>query len=81
MKKVKYVLTRGLFGELKIIVFPNLFAHKDFESFNPISAGFIDFGVKDGKPFCHCYGESIGLGLKSNSKEDTELAMEQLGLS
>jgi hypothetical protein len=77
MKKVKYVLTR----ELKIIVFPNLFPHTDFKSFNPISAGFIEFGVKDGKPFCYCYGESIGLDLKSNSDVDTELAMEQLGLS
>ena len=76
MNTVKYVLTR----EHKIIVFPNLFAHKDFESYKPISAGFITFGVKNGKPVCYCHGESIGLGLRSNPDEDTELAMEQLGL-
>ena len=47
---------------------------------NPISAGFISFGInEEGNPTCSCYGESISLGLKSDEEEDTFLAQSQLG--
>jgi hypothetical protein len=74
---VKYVITK----ENQIIVFPELFQHKDFSHFNPIRAGFISFGVnKEGNPTCSCYGESISLGLKSDSELDTKIAKRQLNM-
>jgi hypothetical protein len=75
--KQKYIITENI----KIIVFTELLLHSDFKSFNPISAGFISFGVnKEGNPTCSCYGESISLGLKSNPEEDTEIAKTQLNM-
>ena len=75
--KQKYVITKG---EV-IIVFPGLLQHSDFRSFNPISAGFISFGVnKQGNPTCNCWGESISLGLKSRPDEDTKIAKRQLDM-
>lgn len=74
--RVKYVITK----DKEIIVFSELFNHSDFRSNNPISAGFISFGVKDGNPTCSCYGESISLGLKSNPEEDTMIAKRQLNM-
>ena len=75
--KTKYVRTKN--GV--IIVFSELLQHSEFRKFEPISAGFISFGVnKDGNPTCSCYGESISLGLESNPKEDTELAKRQLNM-
>jgi len=75
--KTKYVVTK----EGTIIVFPELLQHSEFRGFEPISAGFISFGVnKEGNPTCSCYGESISLGLKSNPEEDTIIAKRQLNM-
>jgi hypothetical protein len=75
--KTKYVVT----NEGTIIVFPELLQHSEFRRFEPISAGFISFGVnKEGNPTCSCYGESISLGLKSNPEEDTIIAKRQLNM-
>lgn len=74
--KTKYIITKDNI----IIVFPELLQHSDFKEFNPISAGFISFGVnKQGNPSCTCYGESISLDLKSR-EEDTEIAKKQLNM-
>ena len=76
--RVKYVITE----DEKIIVFPELFQHSQFRNFNPVSAGFISFGVnKMGNPTCNCWGESISLGLKSRPETDTRLAKFQLSMS
>ena len=75
--KQKYVITENK----KIIVFSELLQHSEFKNFNPISAGFISFGVnKQGNPSCSCYGESISLGLKSRPEEDTIIAKRQLDM-
>ena len=74
--KQKYIITE----DNKIIVFSELFQHSEFKKFNPISAGFISFGVnKQGNPSCTCYGESVSLGLKSR-EEDTVIAKRQLNM-
>jgi hypothetical protein len=76
MQKVKYIKTK----DKEIIVFGEIMVHSDFKNRNPISAGFISFGInKDGNPTCSCYGKSISLGLQSD-EEDTILAQRQLGL-
>ncbi len=75
MPKAKYIKTK----HNEIIVFSEAMFHSDFRNMNPISAGFISFGInKDGNPTCSCYGESISLGLVSE-EEDTEIAKHQLG--
>jgi hypothetical protein len=75
--KQKYIITNNN----EIIVFSELLQHSAFAKFNPVSAGFISFGVnKEGNPSCSCYGESISLGLKSNPEEDTKLAKRQLNM-
>ena len=75
--KTKYVITK----DKEIIVFPELLQHSEFKKFEPISAGFISFGVNEqGNPNCSCYGESISLGLKSNPDEDTKIAKRQLNM-
>jgi hypothetical protein len=75
--KTKYVITK----DKEIIVFPELLQHSEFKKFEPISAGFISFGVNEqGNPSCSCYGESISLGLKSNPDEDTKIAKRQLNM-
>ena len=75
--KTKYIIT----SDKVIIVFPELLQHSEFKSFNPISAGFISFGINEQKnPSCYCYGESISLGLKSNPGEDTLIAKCQLNM-
>jgi hypothetical protein len=75
--KQKYVITK----RKVIIVFSELLQHSDFRHFDPISAGFISFGVnKEGNPTCNCWGESISLGLKSRPDEDTKIAKMQLNM-
>jgi hypothetical protein len=75
--KTKYIITK----DKEIIVFPELLQHSEFRRFEPISAGFISFGVnKQGNPSCSCYGESVSLGLKSNPDEDTMIAKRQLNM-
>ena len=74
--KTKYIVTNT--GE--IIIFPGLLQHSEFKCFNPISAGFISFGVNEqGNPSCTCYGESVSLGLESR-EEDTQMAKRQLNM-
>jgi hypothetical protein len=75
--KQKYIITYNK----KIIVFTEFLQHSEFKHFNPISAGFISFGInEEGNQTCSCYGESISLGLKSNPEEDTILAKIQLNM-
>lgn len=75
--KQKYIITRNR----EIIVFPEMIQHSDFSDWEPISAGFISFGVnKDGNPTCSCYGRSISLGLDSRPEEDTLIAKLQLNM-
>jgi hypothetical protein len=74
--RAKYVRTQND----EIIVFTPSLAHSSFRHFNPISAGFISFGINsNGDATCNCYGESISLGLNS-MEDDTRLAQFQLGL-
>ncbi len=75
--KQKYVITKNK----EIIVFPELLQHSEFSKWQPISAGFISFGVnKEGNPTCSCYGRSISLGLDSDPERDTEIAKRQLSM-
>ena len=77
MNTVKYIRTK----DNEIIIFGEIMLHSRFRNFNPVSAGFISFGLDElGNPTCSCYGESISLGLKSNPEEDTKYAKYQLGL-
>ena len=74
--KAKYIKTKNK----EIIVFGEIMLHSDFRHMNPISAGFISFGINnEGNPTCTCYGNSISLGLPSDEEEDTFLAQSQLG--
>jgi hypothetical protein len=77
MNKVKYVVT----ADNEIIIFGEAMNHSAFKSFNPISAGFISFGVnKQGNPSCICYGKSVSLQLESNTEQDTLLAKRRLNM-
>ena len=76
MPKAKYIKTKNK----EIIVFGEIMLHSDFRNMDPVSAGFISFGInEDGNPTCNCYGESISLGLPSDEEEDTFIAQSQLG--
>jgi len=78
INKVKYIKTER--GE--IIMFGDIIQHSDFRSKNPISAGFVSFGLDiDGNPTCLCYGESISLNLVSDEHEDTKIARRQFGFN
>jgi hypothetical protein len=75
MARVKYIKTKNN----EIIVFSELQQHKEFRHFEPVSAGFISFGIgKDRNPDCSCYGESVSLDLKSDEEVDTRLAKRQI---
>jgi len=77
MNNVKYIRTKND----EIIIFGGIMQHSDFRHFNPLSAGFISFGInKEGYPTCKCFGTSISLNLDSIPEKDTELAKQQLGL-
>jgi len=74
MARVKYIRTKNN----RIIVFSELQQHSEFRMFEPVSAGFISFGIgKDRNPDCSCFGESISLKLKS-MEGDTALAKRQI---
>lgn len=66
MSKMKYIR----FEDSGIIIFSDYIAHQDmaakFHGEKPISAGF--FNVMDADDV-QCYGESVGLGLKSDPKD------------
>lgn len=71
MDKLKYVRTKH-----DIIIFSATISHDTFKYLNPISAGFCV--VRSDKEMVACYGESWSLGIKSNPKEDTELATREV---
>ncbi len=73
--KTKYIRTKSN----QIIVFSGIIEHKDLKHLEPISAGFISFGIgADRNPDCSCYGESVSLNLKSIEEEDSALARKQI---
>jgi hypothetical protein len=75
--RAKYIKTK----RDEIIVFGEIMVHSDFKHMNPVSAGFISFGIDEvGNPTCRCYGESISLGLSSDEERDTLLAKMQMGV-
>jgi hypothetical protein len=78
MNKVKYIRTK----DDEIIIFGEIMQHSDFRNFNPVSAGFISFGIhpESRNPTCSCFGRSVSLNLDSNEEEDTRLAKMQLGM-
>lgn len=77
MNNVKYIRTNND----EIIIFGGIMQHSEFRNFNPVSAGFISFGINEhGNPTCSCFGTSIYLNLDSIPEKDTELAKQQLGL-
>jgi hypothetical protein len=78
MFRTKYIRTK----DNEIIVFGEIMQHSDFRNFNPVSAGFISFGIhpESRNPTCTCFGRSISLNLDSNEEEDTRLAKMQLGM-
>ena len=59
----------------EIVIFPCIVNHSAFKHLKPISAGFCH--VDTNNKVVHCYGESIGLSLKSD-KEDTNRATMQI---
>lgn len=78
MNRVKYIVTADEY----IIVFSECIKHSEFKRLNPVSAGFISFGVnKQGNPTCSCWGESVSLGIGSREERDTQLAKRQLNMS
>ena len=72
-RKIKYIRTK----DNQIIIFPETLQHSKFRMFEPISAGFISFGVTDRHPDLCCYGESTSLKLKP-MKDDEDLAKRQI---
>lgn len=70
--KAKYIITNN--GD--IIIFSPGLNHSDFKEFNPVRAGFIEFDldIQGGEITCNCFGESISLGLKSDTGKDTVIA-------
>jgi hypothetical protein len=74
MARVKYIRTKND----EIIVFNELQQHSEFKRFEPISAGFISFGIgEDRNPDCTCYGMSVSLNLES-MEDDAKLAKKQI---
>lgn len=69
-KQLKYVRLKELD---EIIIFPTSIDHSEFKRFNPISAGFCYIGENK----VRCFGESVGLNLKSDER-DTKLATKQV---
>ena len=72
----KYVVTNN--GEM--IIFSPLLNHSQFKGLEPVSAGFISFGTKDGDITVQCYGESVSLDIKSRRETDELIAMKQMNL-
>lgn len=73
MSAKKYIRTE----QDQIIIFGAALQHSDFKHFNPKSAGSIAISTDADGVTCECYGESISLGLKSDTN-DSERAYNQL---
>jgi hypothetical protein len=73
MEKQKYVKLKEYNS---IIIFSPLIPHNDFRYMGVVSAGFCHVNVKD--ETVKCFGESIGLGLKSDEYEDSRWATFQI---
>ncbi len=73
MDSAKYICTKNN----QIIVFSPALTHDMFKSFDPVSAGMIDFYQNKGEVECHCHGKSVSLNMKS-SEEDTMHAKMQI---
>jgi hypothetical protein len=73
MEKQKYVKLKeyGVF-----IIFSPLVPHNDMKHLGVVSAGFCYVDAKNEK--IDCFGESIGVGLKSNEYEDSVKATMQI---
>ena len=75
MITAKYIRAKGN----SIIVFSAALKHSEFKHFNPVSAGFVDFGVdRDGKMETWCYGKSESLGLQNHEDDDKLVRMQIL---
>lgn len=72
-EKNKYIKLKE-FNE--IVIFPCVVNHSDFKYLKPVSAGFCHIDTTNN--VVHCYGESIGLSLKSDKEEDTKRATLQI---
>lgn len=67
---LKYIRTRGD----QIIVFPDTMSHDEFKSFDPVSAGFIDFNADEKwLVSVYCHGSSHSLKMHCQPG-DTDLA-------
>lgn len=79
MNKMKYITYHSHIGPIAIITFPEFIPHYDMavqlgiKKLDLISAGFVSGDLK-------CYGESIGLDLKSDPEQDTNMLLRFLGL-
>jgi len=84
--QMKYIIYEYGGGEVPII-FPEFIQHSQFQSFRPVSAGFVNI-YGDDKPkegACCCenalsvnvWGNSVGLGLRSR-KEDKDIITKEL---
>ncbi len=71
--KQKYIRLKR-FGS--IIIFPAAIEHSEFRHMDVISAGFCY--VNAHKERVDCFGESVGLELKANVKDDTMQATKQI---
>lgn len=70
MEKMKYV---NIGDYNSIVIFPMIIEHSSFKHFNPRSAGFCYISTEK----VECFGESISLGIKSDTKSDTRYATIQ----
>jgi hypothetical protein len=64
-KEMKYVIINHTMP----ILFTKVIEHFKFKNLNPTSAGFCKI-TKTDKFEANCYGESIGLNIKSNPEDD-----------
>jgi len=78
--KLKYII----FDHIRPVIFGDCFGHADIRANGkPTSAGFVslqEIDAPEDSSFCQvriikasCYGESIGLGLKSLGEEDAHI--------
>jgi hypothetical protein len=73
IEKQKYVKLKEYNS---IIIFSPLIPHNNFRHMGVVSAGFCYVNAKD--ETVNCFGESIGLGLKSDEYEDSRWATFQI---